>query len=68
MNAMPTTLQSVAAARERHLGAWLRYALLQGILWLSVPVALYLVFAAPIPAVHDALHGVRHATTFFTCH
>ncbi|BDG61564.1 CbtB-domain containing protein [Caldinitratiruptor microaerophilus] len=68
MNEVSLSLRGLTAVRHLRMGGWPRYLLLQGVLWLSVPVALYVLFAAPIPAVHDALHSVRHFTAFFTCH
>lgn len=48
--------------------ALLLYLLRQAFLWLAVPLALYLVFATQIPALHDLTHTARHAAGWFKCH
>lgn len=68
MNEVSLSLRALSAVQDLRMAGWLRYLLLQAVLWLSVPVALYVLFAAPIPGVHDALHSFRHFTAFFTCH
>lgn len=50
---------AVAAVRENILAL---------LLALAVPAVVYLVFYAPIPAVHDTLHNVRHSLFGVPCH
>lgn len=38
------------------------------LLALAVPAVVYLLFYAPIPAVHDSLHHLRHSFFGVPCH
>ena len=39
-----------------------------GLLLSVVPVAVFVTFFAPMEAIHDATHSVRHSYTFLACH
>lgn len=57
-------------------GVWQVSSVLSGLkatvytvfLVLSVPAILYLALYAPIPAVHDAMHHLRHSVWGVPCH
>ncbi len=38
-------------------------------LWLGwIPLVLFLVFFTSMPAIHNGMHGLRHASTLVQCH
>lgn len=45
-----------------------RYYLTLAVFLLAVPATLVVTLYAPIPAVHDALHHVRHSFLNVACH
>lgn len=48
--------------------ASLRYWVLMAVYLLAAPVTVYIALYSPIPAVHDALHHVRHSFLNVACH
>ncbi len=52
------------AAPLRKLATWTARILWAG--W--IPLVLFLVFFTGMPDIHNAMHGVRHSSTFVQCH
>ncbi len=64
----PLTGSEAQAARVGAASAGVREALGALFLALAVPAVVYLAFYAPIPAVHDTLHNLRHSFFGLPCH
>lgn len=65
---MTSAIARLAGVSSRLNAETVAYYLEWALLLAWVPVTLYLLLFAPMPAVHDSVHAFRHAFANIVCH